>query len=31
MKTLGLGDLDKSGVSELTFKSRHAQDQLART
>jgi 3-hydroxyisobutyrate dehydrogenase len=23
MKTLGLGSLDKSGVSELTFKSRH--------
>jgi 3-hydroxyisobutyrate dehydrogenase len=23
MKALGLGDLDKSGVSELTFKSRH--------
>ena len=31
MKTLGLGGLDKSGVSELTFKSRHATDQLART
>jgi 3-hydroxyisobutyrate dehydrogenase-like beta-hydroxyacid dehydrogenase len=31
MKALGLGGLDKSGVSELTFKSRHAQDQLART
>ena len=31
MKTLGLGELDKSGVSELTFKSRHASDQLART
>jgi 3-hydroxyisobutyrate dehydrogenase len=31
MKALGLGDLDKSGVSELTFKSRHAADQLART
>jgi 3-hydroxyisobutyrate dehydrogenase len=30
MKTLGLGNLDKSGVSELTFKSRHAADQLAR-
>lgn len=30
MKALGLGDLDKSGVSELTFKSRHAADQLAR-
>lgn len=24
MKAAGLGDLDKSGVSELTFKSRHA-------
>jgi 3-hydroxyisobutyrate dehydrogenase len=24
MKSLGLGELDKSGVSELTFKSRHA-------
>ena len=24
MKALGLGELDKSGVSELTFKSRHA-------
>ena len=31
MKALGLGGLDKSGVSELTFKSRHASDQLART
>jgi 3-hydroxyisobutyrate dehydrogenase len=31
MKALGLGALDKSGVSELTFKSRHAADQLART
>jgi|SRR5579884_205284 len=30
MKALGLGDMDKSGVSELTFKSRHAEDQLAR-
>jgi 3-hydroxyisobutyrate dehydrogenase len=30
MKALGLGNLDKSGVSELTFKSRHAADQLAR-
>ena len=29
MKALGLGGLDKSGVSELTFKSRHAADQLA--
>jgi 3-hydroxyisobutyrate dehydrogenase len=26
MKTLGLGELDKSGVSELTFISRHGQD-----
>lgn len=25
MKSLGLGGLDKSGVSELTFRSRHAQ------
>jgi 3-hydroxyisobutyrate dehydrogenase len=25
MKQLGLGELDKSGVSELTFKSRHGQ------
>ncbi len=24
MKALGLGELDKSGISELTFKSRHA-------
>ncbi|MGZ3554188.1 MAG: NAD(P)-dependent oxidoreductase, partial [Vulcanimicrobiaceae bacterium] len=31
MKELGLGSLDKSGVSELTFKSRHAADSLART
>lgn len=30
MKALGLGSIDKSGVSELTFKSRHAADQLAR-
>ncbi len=30
MKALGLGDLDKSGVSELTFKTRHAADQMAR-
>jgi hypothetical protein len=30
MKALGLGNLDKSGVSELTFKNRHADDQLAR-
>jgi 3-hydroxyisobutyrate dehydrogenase len=30
MKTLGLGNLDKSGISELTFKSRHAADHLAR-
>lgn len=27
MKTLGLGDLDKSGISELTFSSRHATEQ----
>ncbi len=25
MKSLGLGELDKSGISELTFKSRHAE------
>src|SRR5262249_23480733 len=25
MKQLGLGELDKSGVSELTFQSRHGQ------
>ena len=25
MKTLGLGQLDKSGISELTFRNRHAQ------
>lgn len=30
MKALGLGNLDKSGISELTFKSRHADDRLAR-
>jgi 3-hydroxyisobutyrate dehydrogenase len=24
MKELGMGELDKSGVAELTFKSRHA-------
>lgn len=29
MKRLGLGQLDKSGVSELTFKSRHGKEQLA--
>lgn len=28
MKSLGLGELDKSGVSELTFLSRHGKDQL---
>jgi 3-hydroxyisobutyrate dehydrogenase len=28
MKRLGLGDLDKSGVSELTFLSRHGKEQL---
>jgi 3-hydroxyisobutyrate dehydrogenase len=26
MKAIGLGELDKSGVSELTFKSRHGQE-----
>ena len=26
MKRLGLGELDKSGVSELTFLSRHARE-----
>ena len=31
MKALGHGGLDKSGVAELTFKSRRASDQLART
>jgi len=29
MKALGLGDLDKSGVSELTFVSRHGKEHLA--
>jgi 3-hydroxyisobutyrate dehydrogenase len=29
MKQLGLGELDKSGVSELTFKSRHGQSTAA--
>jgi 3-hydroxyisobutyrate dehydrogenase len=29
MKALGLGELDKSGISELTFKSRHGQDAVA--
>jgi len=29
MKELGLGELDKSGVSELTFKSRHGQRSAA--
>jgi 3-hydroxyisobutyrate dehydrogenase len=29
MKALGLGELDKSGVSELTFKSRHGQTAAA--
>ncbi|MBV8373867.1 MAG: NAD(P)-dependent oxidoreductase, partial [Candidatus Eremiobacteraeota bacterium] len=28
MKQLGLGELDKSGVSELTFISRHGKEQL---
>lgn len=31
MKELGLGEIDKSGISELTFKSRHGSNQLART
>ena len=31
MKRLGLGGLDKSGVSELTFPNRHAQHLTART
>jgi 3-hydroxyisobutyrate dehydrogenase len=30
MKQLGLGELDKSGVSELTFKSRHGERTAAR-
>jgi 3-hydroxyisobutyrate dehydrogenase len=30
MKRLGLGELDKSGVSELTFKNRHGQTLGAR-
>ncbi|MGC1381340.1 MAG: NAD(P)-dependent oxidoreductase [Candidatus Baltobacteraceae bacterium] len=30
MKALGLGELDKSGVSELTFKSRHGAEPAAR-
>jgi 3-hydroxyisobutyrate dehydrogenase len=29
MKAMGLGELDKSGVSELTFKSRHGQRAVA--
>jgi 3-hydroxyisobutyrate dehydrogenase len=29
MKQLGLGELDKSGISELTFKSRHGQPSAA--
>ena len=29
MKSLGLGDLDKSGISELTFVSRHGKEHLA--
>ena len=29
MKRLGLGQLDKSGISELTFISRHGKEQLA--
>lgn len=31
MKRLGLGGLDKSGISELTFPNRHAQHLTART
>jgi len=31
MKERGLGELDKSGVSELTFKARHGQRTAART
>jgi 3-hydroxyisobutyrate dehydrogenase len=31
MKALGLGELDKSGVSELTFKSRHGREAVAKT
>ncbi|MGZ3499056.1 MAG: NAD(P)-dependent oxidoreductase [Vulcanimicrobiaceae bacterium] len=31
MKELGLGEIDKSGISELTFKSRHGAKSLART
>lgn len=30
MKALGLGDLDKSGISELTFKARHANEEASR-
>jgi 3-hydroxyisobutyrate dehydrogenase len=30
LKRLGLGQLDKSGVSELTFKGRHGQSESAR-
>jgi 3-hydroxyisobutyrate dehydrogenase len=29
MKELGLGELDKSGISELTFKSRHGRRAVA--
>jgi 3-hydroxyisobutyrate dehydrogenase len=29
MRALGLGELDKSGISELTFKSRHGQTAVA--
>ncbi|HEY1655928.1 MAG TPA: NAD(P)-dependent oxidoreductase [Candidatus Tumulicola sp.] len=29
MKRLGLGELDKSGISELTFTSRHGKERLA--
>jgi 3-hydroxyisobutyrate dehydrogenase len=31
MKALGLGELDKSGVSELTFQSRHGREAVAKT
>ncbi|HEX3457244.1 MAG TPA: NAD(P)-dependent oxidoreductase [Candidatus Baltobacteraceae bacterium] len=30
MKALGLGELDKSGVSELTFQSRHGREAVAK-
>jgi 3-hydroxyisobutyrate dehydrogenase len=31
MKALGLGELDKSGISELTFKARHGRPAVAHT